>query len=700
MNDLVRYEKRDNIGLVIVNYPPVNAFAYAVRVGMVECFEKAIKDSEVQAIVLQCEGRTWFAGADISEFGKPEQQPGLVEVTVAFDHSSKPVVSAIHGTALGGGLEIALSCNYRVAAPGTRLGLPEVTLGILPGAGGTQRAPRAVGVTKALEMITSGKPVLADEAKQIGLIDEVITGDLLEGAIAFAKKLVSDKAPLRRLGAAAVDAKSFEPGIFDEYRKTLAKTMKNRLSPQRCVDAVEAATKLSFEDGLKKERVYFEELINSVEAKALRHLFFAEREVAKIPDIGKDILPREIKSVAVIGAGTMGGGITMNFVQAGMPVTLIEAKEDNLKAGIARIKENYDISAKKGRYTEAQVAEFMARITPSLSVEEGVKNVDLIVEAVFEEMSLKKDIFAKIDANAKPGAIIGSNTSTLDLDEIAQSIKRASDVIGLHFFSPANVMRLLEIVRPKTTSKDVMATAMSIAKTIKKVGVQSGVCYGFIGNRMLEGYCREADMLLLEGATPEQVDAALVGFGMAMGPIAMQDMAGIDVGFRIRESRREHIPNDERYYLLCDSLAKQGRMGQKTNKGFYKYEAGNRKPINDPEVLAFIEGESKRLGIKRREISEQEIIERCVLPLINEAALILEEGIALRPGDIDIVWTNGYGFPGFRGGPMFYADTLGVKKVHELLVKYQDQTQDKFGYWKPAPLIEKLAKQGKSFGGE
>ncbi|MFO1352492.1 MAG: 3-hydroxyacyl-CoA dehydrogenase NAD-binding domain-containing protein [Gammaproteobacteria bacterium] len=692
MNASVSSLKRGVIGIITIDNPPVNAASHAVRSGIVAAVQALDRDPEVAAIVLCCAGRTFIAGADISEFDKPPQEPGLPETLAVVEAASKPVVAAIHGTALGGGLETALACHYRVAAPTAQVGLPEVKLGILPGAGGTQRLPRLAGVRKALDMIVSGDPIPARDAKQHGIVDELIEGDLLAGAIAYAEQVVARKAPLRKVRDIPIDTPP--AGFFADYRNAIARQTRGFYAPERCVQAFEAAVHLPFEEGLMRERQLFLECKNTVHSRAQRHLFFAERAANKVPGVGKDTPRRPIHKVAVIGAGTMGGGIAMTFANAGIPVALIERAVEPLQRGLDAIRKNYEAGVRKGKLTDAHVAERMARIRGEVTMA-AAADADLIIEAVFEDMAVKKAVFAELDAIAKPGAILASNTSTLDLDAIAAATRRPEDVVGLHFFSPANVMRLLEIVRGAGTGVDVVATCVDLAKNIRKVGVLVGVCYGFVGNRMLEGYMREADALLLEGATPEQVDQALFDFGFAMGPFTMIDMAGVDIGFHTREQNRQRLPKIPNYCVVSDALARMGRFGQKTGKGFYRYEKGERTPLPDTEVAALIEAKSQELGIVRRTIGNEEILKRCLYPLINEGALILEEGIALRPGDIDVIWATGYGFPLYRGGPMFYADTVGLDAILATLRTYQDALG---AHWRPAPLLEKLAREGKRFG--
>lgn len=690
MGQFVIYSKRDNVGILLVDNPPVNALSHGVRAGLVECLAKAEKD-DVQAIVLACAGRTFIAGADISEFGKPPKEPNLNVAIEGMEGSSKPIVAAIHGTALGGGLEIAMCCHYRVAVPTAKLGQPEVKLGIIPGAGGTQRLPRVVGVEKALEMIAIGDPIDAEEAHKLGLVDEVIRGDLLDGAVAFAKKVVAEKRPLVKISDKNDTIKNVDPAVFQKWRAELKRTRRGFEAPQACVDAVEAATKLPFKEGLAKEREIFMKLVTSEQSRAQRHIFFAERAAGKVEGLPKDTPVREIKSVAILGAGTMGGGIAMNFANAGVPVRILDTTQEQLDKGLGVVRKNYERTASKGRITMQDVENRMGLIQPVLSYDE-IKDVDMVIEAVFEEMDIKKDVFRKLDKTCRPDCILATNTSTLDVNEIASVTSRPQQVIGTHFFSPANVMRLLEVVRGAKTSNEVLATTMAVAKTIGKVAVVVGVCDGFVGNRMIHGYSREAGFLLEEGALPQDVDRALYDFGLAMGPFQMGDLAGLDVGWRIR--KRQGVPQGKRYSRIADLLCEEGRYGQKTGKGWYLYEGGDRTPKPDPHVEEIIVKESERLGIKRRKISDQEIIERCLYALVNEGAKILEEKIAQRASDIDVIYVNGYGFPVYRGGPMFWADTVGLKKVYERVAAFHKEHGD---YWTPAPLLQQLAEAGKTF---
>lgn len=695
MSEVVTYNRDGNVGVITVNYPPVNALGHAVRSGLLAALNQGLADAEAKVLLLVCEGRTFIAGADIREFGKPIQEPVLPEVMNQFENSSKPVIAAIHGTALGGGLETALGCHYRVALGSAKVGLPEVKLGLLPGAGGTQRLPRLTGARKALEMITTGDFVAAPQALELGIVDAVEAGDdIREVGLAYARKAVEEGWPVRRVRD-LTDKVEADKGseVFEEFRAALEKKARGLFSPFKCVDAVEAAFTLPFDEGLKRERALFSECMASPQRAGLIHAFFAEREVSKVKGLAKDTPVRDVNSVGIIGAGTMGGGIAMNFANVGIPVTLVEVKQEALDKGLGIIRKNYENSAKKGRISQQQVEERMALITGSLTYDD-FKDADMVIEAVFENMAIKKEIFAKLDAVCKPGAILASNTSTLDIDEIASATARPQDVVGMHFFSPANVMKLLENVRGSQTSDEVKATVMAVAKKIKKVGVLVGNCYGFVGNRMLHKRGAEAMALVNEGATPQQVDKVLTDLGYPMGQFAMSDLAGIDVGYRIRQERRnsgEDVP-----LSWLDKLAEQDRLGQKTMAGVYRYEEGSRKPIPDPAVDAIIEEFRKEQGITPRQITDQEILERCMFVMINEGAKILEEGIADRSLDIDIVWIYGYGFPAYRGGPMFWADQIGLDTILNAVEKYYDELGG--DQWQPSALLKKLVADGRSFG--
>jgi 3-hydroxyacyl-CoA dehydrogenase len=689
-----RFEKRGNVGIIWIDNPPVNAISVGVRAAIIDGVAKLAQDPEIEVGVLACEGRTFMAGADITEFGKPPLSPGLHDAINAVESSTKPIVAAIHGTAFGGGLEVALGCHYRVAIAGAKVGLPEVKLGLLPGAGGTQRLPRLIGIEAALGIIVSGDPVPATLAAKTGVIDKIIEGDLLEGALDYARGLAARKAPLRKVRDLKVDTGKIPAGFFDEARKRVAKEKKNLFAPQRIVDALEAAATLPFDKGMARERELFLQCAQNSQSKALQHVFFAERKAANVPNLDKNVAKRDIKSVAIIGAGTMGGGIAMNFLNVGIPVTLLEMQPDALDRGVAVIRKNYENTAAKGKLTQEQVQQRMGLLKPTLSYDD-LRDADLVIEAVFETMAIKKDVFAKLDKAVKKGAILASNTSYLSIDEIAASTSRPSDVVGMHFFSPANVMRLLEIVRGAKTAQDVLVTVVDIAKRINKVGVVCGNRDGFIGNRMLGGYAYQASLMVLEGAMPEQVDAALRNFGMPMGVLQMGDLAGLDVGYKSRKDR-DPASFDGRVTRSADLLVEMGRMGQKTQAGYYDYAPGDRTPRPSPVVAEIIEKVSKEYGITRRKFTDEEIVERCFLALMNVGCDVLSEGVAYRASDIDIVYLYGYGFPAYRGGPMFWAENeVGLKTALEKLKKYSAATGGK--WLKVSPLLEKLVAEGKGF---
>ncbi|HPL66982.1 MAG TPA: 3-hydroxyacyl-CoA dehydrogenase NAD-binding domain-containing protein [Smithellaceae bacterium] len=691
MSEAVRFSKEGNIGIITINNPPVNALSQAVRAGIRTGLEKGIADNDIAAMIILCEGRTFIAGADIREFGKPPLEPYLPDVCKFIEDSPKPVIAAIHGTALGGGLEIPLGCHFRIAAATAKLGLPEVKLGLLPGAGGTQRLPRLAGVHAALEMITSGVPVNAARAKDMGILDAIIEGDLKAEALAFAKKVMDEKLPVRKVSER--QAKADSPSVFDDFTKANTRRFRGAIAPFKCIEAVKVATELPFAEGMKRERAIFLELQASDQSKALRHVFFSEREVVRIPGLPDDQPTREIRSVGVLGAGTMGGGIAMCFVNAGIPVILLEVKQELLDKGLAVIRKNYAATVAKGKLRQEVMDKRMSLIQPTLSYND-LKNVDLVIEAVFEDMAVKKEVFGKLEAICKPGTILASNTSYLNIDEIAASTKRPEDIMGMHFFSPANVMRLLENVRGAKTSPEVYATAMKIGRTIGKVPVLVGVCDGFVGNRMLAKRTRECGFMLEEGALPWQIDKAIYNFGFPMGPYAMGDMAGLDIGWRNRKAKFDSLTAREKACNIIDKICEMGRFGQKTGSGFYQYDE-KRNATPDPMIEELIIRHSQEVGITRRNITDQEIIERAIYSMINEGAKILEEGIAARPLDIDVVWLNGYGFPAYLGGPMFYADTMGLKKVYDAILKYRDLVGTE--YWTPSPLIERLAGEGKGF---
>jgi 3-hydroxyacyl-CoA dehydrogenase len=689
-----RFEKRGNVGVIWINNPPVNAISVGVRAAIIDGVAKLAEDPELKIGVLACEGRTFMAGADITEFGKPPLSPSLHDAINAVESSGKPIVAAIHGTAFGGGLEVALGCQYRVAIAGAKVGLPEVKLGLLPGAGGTQRLPRLIGIDAALAIIVSGDPVAATAAAKAGVIDKIIEGDLLEGAVGYARELAERKAPLRKVRDIAVDAGKVPAGYFDEARKRIAKEKKNLFAPQRIVGALEAAATLPFEKGMARERELFLQCAQNSQSKALQHVFFAERKAANVPNLDKNVTKRDIKAVGIIGAGTMGGGIAMNFLNVGVPVTLLEMTQEALDRGVGVIRKNYENTASKGKLTMEQVQQRMGLLKPTLAYGD-LRDADLVIEAVFETMAIKKEVFAKLDQAAKKGAILASNTSYLSIDEIADSTSRPSDVVGMHFFSPANVMRLLEIVRGARTAQDVLVTVVDIAKRINKVGVVCGNRDGFIGNRMLGGYAYQASLMVLEGAMPEQVDAALRNFGMPMGVLQMSDLAGLDVGYKSRKDR-DPATFDGRVSRSADLLVEMGRKGQKTQAGFYDYAPGDRTPRASPVVAGIIEQVSKEYGITRRQFTDEEIVERCFLALMNVGCDVLSEGVASRSSDIDIVYLYGYGFPAYRGGPMFWAEnSVGLSTALEKLKKYSAATGGK--WLKVSPLLEKLVAEGKGF---
>ncbi len=697
MSDATTYSVRDGIAVITMNNPPVNGLGSVLRPGIVEGMKKAEADPAVKAIVIMGSAKAFSGGADIREFNTPKSSmsPTLPEINDAQDALKKPMVAAIGGFALGGGLELALGCHYRVALPKTLLGLPEVKLGILPGSGGTQRLPRVVGAAEGVRMMTTGNPIPAEQGLKVGLVDEIVQGDLLEGALAFAKKLVAEGKGPRRIRDLTVKVDGDPKAFFEAARAEVGKASRGYPAPLEIVACVEAAVNLPFDEGKKEERRRFAGLVEGNESKALRHMFFAERQTTKIPDVPEDTPKRKIEKAAVIGAGTMGGGITMSLVNVGIPVTMIEMKQEAIDRGLATIRKNYASTVSKGRLKQEEMDKRLGLITTALDLS-AAKDADIVIEAVFERMDVKQDIFRKLDATMKPGAILATNTSTLDVDQIAAVTQRPQDVIGTHFFSPANVMRLLEVVRGKATGKDVLATTMALGKKIKKVPVVSGVCDGFIGNRMVEKYGQQSLFLVDEGCSPQQVDGAARKWGMAMGPLEMGDMAGLDIGWEIRKRRYVERPNFI-YSKVGDKIAELGRYGQKTGKGWYLYEAGSRKPVPDPEVDKIISEYRKANNIKTRQISDEEIVERLIYALVNEAAYILEEGIALRASDIDMVYLTGYGFPPYRGGPMFYADTVGLPKVLASIEKFQKGYMGEV--WKPAPLLVKLAKEGKRFNG-
>ena len=690
-------ERHGDVAVLRLTNPPVNGLSFAMRAALDASLAEALADDAVAAIVLAGAGRMFCGGADIREFSAPPP-PGATLLPAVLDKieaSSKPVVAAIHGVAAGGGMEVALACHVRLAAPGTKLGLPEVTLGILPGAGGTQRMPRLIGFEAALDVIVGGKLHPVDKAVELGFVDERVDGDLEATAIARARQLAADGTPLRRASQLEehLDAARAQPEIFERFRKGMAKRARGFDAPYACVECVEKALTLPYPEALKHERVVFNRLRESDQSAAQRHAFFSEREVAKIPDVPKDTPTRPIDSAAVVGCGTMGGGIAMSIANAGLPVTVLESSQEALDRGMAIIRKNYAATVSKGRLSQADMDARLARITPTLN-DADLGAADVVIEAVFEEMPLKKEVFARLDRVSKPDAILATNTSTLDVNEIAASTSRPEQVIGTHFFSPANVMKLVENVRGERTSAETIATIMKLSKTLGKIGALVGVCDGFVGNRMLYAYRRQADFLLEEGALPAQVDKAIYDFGLPMGPYQMADLTGLDVSWRVRKAQAPTRPAHLRYSPVADRICEMGRYGQKTGAGWYRYEEGSRVPIPDPAIHDLIVRVSEELGIERRAVADNEIVPRCLYPLVNEGAKILDEGLALRASDIDVIWMHGYGFPRYRGGPMFWADLVGLRTVYDTMSRLHDE----HGEWlKPAPLLERLAREGKGF---
>ncbi len=685
----VTSERRGATTVITVDNPPVNALSHAVREGLMRAIEAAERDADTQRIVLICSGRTFIAGADIREFDQPPQQPHLPDVVARLEACEKPVLAAIHGTALGGGLEVAMGCHYRLAASTAKLGLPEVKLGLLPGATGTQRLPRLVGAERALGMMLSGEPLGAQAALEAGLVDRVTDDtDLLAAALDYAEEL-GEPRRVRDLPVAPVPAE-----VFADARQKLATSARGLLSPEKIVQLVELATKVDFDAGVAAERELFAECKNSPQSSGLRHAFFAEREAAKVPGLGKDTGVREVQKVAVLGAGTMGSGIAYACLGAGLRVHLLDSDEAGLARGESTIRKLFEGGVARGKLRDADAQEGLRRLHTTRDYAD-LADADLVIEAVFENMAIKKEVFGKLDQVCRPGAVLATNTSTLDVDAIAAVTARPQDVIGLHFFSPAHVMRLLEIVRGEHTADDVIATALALARRLRKVGVVVGNCFGFVGNRMLYSYGRENQLLLLEGAAPEAIDRALTDYGMAMGPNAVGDLAGLDVGYKIRQERTD-LPDDPRFYAVADRLAELGRFGQKTGAGMYRYEPGSRTPLPDPEVQQLIRDEAKRLGVEQRTIDDTEIVERCIAALITEGTRILEDGIAARSSDIDVIWINGYGFPRHRGGPMHFADTIGTDTVFNKVCEFRDRFGDR--YWEPPGLLEKLARTRSRFG--
>jgi 3-hydroxyacyl-CoA dehydrogenase len=681
--DVVEFRREGAIAVITVNHPPVNALNNAMRRGLVEALDRARNDTEIKGVVIAAAGRTFIAGADITEFNLPAVSPTTIDVIEAIDAMPKPVVAALHGTPLGGGLEVALGCHFRVAASGTRLGLPEIKLGLMPGAGGTQRLPRLVGMDRAMAMILSGDPIGADDAKSYGLVDEIISGDLVSSAVAFASEVIAKKRPVSR--ARDRDDKLADlrtnPAKYDELAMPYAKRARGLHAPAKALEALRWTLDVPVAEALIRERDAFIELKNGAQSKAQRHIFFAEREAAKVADLPKDVKALDVKRAAVIGAGTMGGGIAMCFANAGIPVTIVETNTDALKRGLDLVAKNYQASAKRGGMSAEDVETRTGLMHGTTDMGE-IADADMVIEAVFEDIGVKREVLGKLDANGKPGAVLATNTSYLDVNEIADFTDRPQSVLGMHFFSPANVMRLLEIVRGADTDPQTLATAISIARKIGKVPVVVGVCHGFVGNRILRVRSTEAEL-------PQDVDGALTAFGFPLGPFGVSDLAGLDISWRMRKAQGARAE-------IADQLCEMGRFGQKTGKGFYLYEAGSRAPKPDPEVEALIVATSRRLGIARRALSRDEITERLLFPMINEGARILEEGIAQRPGDIDVIWVYGYGFPAWRGGLMYYADQVGLPYIRDRLTEFAKQTGD--SKQEPATLLRRLADEGRGFG--
>ncbi len=690
------YERRGDVAVLQIDHPPVNGLSHATRKALADGAERAFDDPAIKVIVITGTDKVFSGGADIREFNTPAAfgEPNLLQLIDRIERAPKPIVAAINGVCMGGGLELALGCHYRIATPDATLGLPEVKIGLLPGAGGTQRLPRAIGVEKALRMITTGDPIRADSALKSGLIERIVEHSSFDGVLGFAKDVAARNShPKLRDRKAALPAGADAAELFAAARSEVKKQARGLPAPLKCVDAVEASVMLPFDDGMALERGAFIELVQSDESKALRHAFFAERAAAKIPDVPETTATRPIRTVAIIGFGTMGGGIAMSFANAGFPVTVYEKDRAALDRGLAMCRRNWEATAQKGRMTMDEVDKRVALLKPTLDFN-ALRDADIVIEAAFEDMLVKQDLFSRLDSTMKRGAILATNTSTLDVDQIAAATARPHDVIGTHFFSPAHVMRLLEVVRGAKTGKDVLATVMQLGKRLKKVAVVSGVCDGFIGNRMLEQYIRQSLFLVDEGAVPQQIDRAMHGFGMAMGPFTMYDMAGMDIGYAIRQRRYVEKPHLT-YSRIGDRVVELGRLGQKTGKGWYRYEAGSRTPVADPEIDALIKSYRAELGINPRAISDEEIVQRCVYALINEGAKILEEGIALRASDIDVVYLTGYGFPVRTGGPMFYAQTVGLDKVVATMQRFATNEHADPAFWQPAKLLVAAAKHGK-----
>ncbi len=685
-------EYADRIAVLTVSNPPVNTISSGVRDELHRALDGLESRVRPGAVVLMCSGSTFFSGADISEFSGPPQEEAYRALFRRIEGLPMPVVAAMHGTVLGGGLEISLACHYRIALPGTRFGLPEITLGVIPGAGGTQRMPRLIGVEKTLDLVLTAKPVDAATAVELGFLDEVVDGELRAAGIDYATGLIAAGRGPRRTSERSVDPASATAEVVERFRQRAVQQYPNRRAPLTAIEAVAAAAQLPFEAGLEYETQLANEAKATDEARALVHVFFAERATRKVPDLPPGTTPRPVRSGAVVGSGTMGGGIAICFANAGLPVRVLDASREGLDRGLAVIERSYESMVKRGRIGPEEKDRRLSLIRGTLEYAD-LADADVIIEAVPERMDLKKEVFSRLDIVAKPGAVLATNTSTLDIDEIATAVKRPADVIGLHFFSPANVMPLLEVVRTASTSAQTVLTALELARPLRKTPVLARVCYGFIGNRMMEGYAREAQRIVLEGATPRRVDSVLEAFGMAMGILGVFDMAGIDVGVNVHRSNASRYPPDPTYYQADVALYDAGRLGQKNGRGYYRYEPGDRTRHDDPEAIAILRTTAKRLGVAPREHSDREILERCLYPLINEGIRILEEGVAMRAGDVDVVWTAGYGFPRYRGGPLFHADLIGLTTLHEAISKYRQI----FGpmHWEPAPLLARLAGEGR-----
>ncbi|WP_340645769.1 3-hydroxyacyl-CoA dehydrogenase NAD-binding domain-containing protein [Phenylobacterium sp.] len=693
MSSTVSFDVRGDVGVIVIDRPPVNAIDVSVRDGVWKALDKALGEPAVKVILLACAGRTFLSGADLNELNGAIEAPTYYDTLDRLEASPKPVVAVLHGTAMGGGLETALACHYRVAVADARMGMPEITLGIVPGAGGTQRMPRLIGARAALEMMIAGAPIDAAKAKALGVIDAIIEGSPIEGGLTYAQQLVDEGAPVRRTGDRAVDTAGFSDSEIEAYLASQARALKGRTTQFRTLEAIKASTKLPLGDGLKAEDVISQASLKDREGLALRHIFFAEREVGKIPGLPA-MDPEPIRAAAVVGAGTMGGGIAMSLANSGVPTVLIDVSQAALDRGIAVVRGNYEVTVQRGRMTPAELEQRMGLITGAVGLE-NAKGADVVIEAVFEDMDLKKKILAELDKVTPPHTILGSNTSTLSVTELASVTNRPEKVVGLHFFSPAHVMRLLEIVRGGATSSQTLVTSLEIARKLKKIGVVSGDAFGFIGNRMMqEGYFREAEQLLLEGAGAAQIDSAVEALGFAMGPNKVNDMAGVDVGYKVREELFKHQTRPGPYFVVSDALAAQGKFGQKTGEGVFLYHPGDRTAHPNPATEALIAQLAADRKIASRKITDAEIQERCMLPLVNVGAQLLDEGIAYRAKDIDVVWTSGYGFPRHLGGPMFYGDTLGLAHVLERVEHYHKLLGH---YWKPADLLVKLAREGGSF---